>query len=190
MPNLIIIYGPPAVGKATIGRELSKLNNYKLLHTEMEAEYVLNFFEIGSKDYYSLSAKIKLITLQQLYLSNTKGVIFTYVHNFNYSNWKYIQSLFSKFKTNGKIFIIELYADINIRLNRNVQPDRLQNKKTKRNVVRSKEMLLKMEKTMIMNSSDNTNNLFLNENYLKIDTTNKSIQSTINIICNYFNDFK
>ena len=43
--NFIIIYGPAAVGKMTVGKELSKLTGYKLFHNHMSIEFVLQFFD-------------------------------------------------------------------------------------------------------------------------------------------------
>ena len=38
MPKFIMIVGPQAVGKMTVGQELSKITNLKLLHNHMTIE--------------------------------------------------------------------------------------------------------------------------------------------------------
>ena len=45
MPDLIMITGPQAVGKMTVGQELAKLTNFKLFHNHMSIDLVNNFSE-------------------------------------------------------------------------------------------------------------------------------------------------
>ena len=40
MPKFIQILGPQAVGKMTVGQELAKITNYKLLYNHMTIEMV------------------------------------------------------------------------------------------------------------------------------------------------------
>lgn len=44
MPKLIIITGPQAVGKMTVGQELSRMTNFKLFHNHMSIDLVNHFF--------------------------------------------------------------------------------------------------------------------------------------------------
>lgn len=43
--NLVIIFGPHAVGKMTVGQELAKLTGYKLFHNHMTIEVVAALFD-------------------------------------------------------------------------------------------------------------------------------------------------
>ena len=45
---IVVIFGPPAVGKMTVGREVARLTGYKLFHNHMTVEPVLEVFEFGS----------------------------------------------------------------------------------------------------------------------------------------------
>lgn len=49
--KLLILFGPPAVGKMTVGKELSALTGMKLFHNHMTIELVLPFFEFGTPPY-------------------------------------------------------------------------------------------------------------------------------------------
>jgi hypothetical protein len=42
--KFILITGPQAVGKMTVGQELEKITGLKLFHNHMSIELVLNFF--------------------------------------------------------------------------------------------------------------------------------------------------
>lgn len=51
MPNFILIIGPQAVGKMTVGQELSRITGYKLLHNHMTIEMVRLIFDYDRKSY-------------------------------------------------------------------------------------------------------------------------------------------
>ena len=46
--HFVFVFGPPAVGKMTVGRALAARTGYKLLHNHMTVEPVLEIFEFGS----------------------------------------------------------------------------------------------------------------------------------------------
>ena len=47
MPKFIMIVGPQAVGKMTVGQELSKITNLKLLHNHMTIELLTKIFALS-----------------------------------------------------------------------------------------------------------------------------------------------
>ena len=49
--SLIVIIGPPAVGKMTVAYELAKLTGHKVFHNHMAIEPALEFFEYGSPEF-------------------------------------------------------------------------------------------------------------------------------------------
>lgn len=46
--KLVIIFGPHAVGKMTVGQELSKITGLKLFHNHMTIDLVANFFDFDT----------------------------------------------------------------------------------------------------------------------------------------------
>ena len=44
--KLVLIFGPQAVGKMTVGQELAKITGLKLFHNHMTIDLVSNFFHI------------------------------------------------------------------------------------------------------------------------------------------------
>ena len=60
--DFIIIFGPQAVGKMTVGEELAKKTGYKLFHNHMTIDLVLQFFswEEGQDLVYDFREKILL----------------------------------------------------------------------------------------------------------------------------------
>ncbi|MDF2884003.1 MAG: hypothetical protein K0R54_4569 [Clostridiaceae bacterium] len=47
--KLIIIFGPHAVGKMTVGQELSKITNLKLFHNHMTIDIVNDLLKVCPK---------------------------------------------------------------------------------------------------------------------------------------------
>jgi adenylate kinase family enzyme len=47
--KFIIIFGPHAVGKMTVGQELEKLTGIKLFHNHISIDFVAPFFSYGTK---------------------------------------------------------------------------------------------------------------------------------------------
>ena len=52
--RLVYLYGPPAVGKLTIARELAVLTGFKLLHNHLSVNLVSSLFPYGSESYVRL----------------------------------------------------------------------------------------------------------------------------------------
>jgi hypothetical protein len=52
--KLVVIFGPPAVGKMTVGYELARLTGLRLFHKHMTIDLVLNFFEFGDERFLRL----------------------------------------------------------------------------------------------------------------------------------------
>lgn len=50
MPKLVLICGPQAVGKMTVGQELTKITDLKLFHNHMTIELLLQIFEHNQKN--------------------------------------------------------------------------------------------------------------------------------------------
>ena len=70
--NVIIITGPPASGKMTVGRELSTLISYPLFYNHMSIELVVPFFDFGTPAFSRLNRKIRFEIFNEfiIYLSS------------------------------------------------------------------------------------------------------------------------
>lgn len=147
--KLIIIFGPQAVGKMTVGHELEKTTDLKLFHNHMTIELVSPFFSYGSESGRRLVNLFRKEIFEEVAKSDLEGLIFTYVWAFNQkSDWDYIDNLCGIFESRGgTVYLVELEADVDTRLDRNKHPHRLSHKPTKRNLERSeKDLKDSMEK--------------------------------------------
>ena len=50
MMKLVLIFGPQAAGKMTVGQELVKMTDLKLFHNHMTIDLVSPFFDYSTKE--------------------------------------------------------------------------------------------------------------------------------------------
>ena len=185
MPKLVLICGPQAVGKMTVGQELTKITDLKLFHNHMTIELLLQIFEHKSKEFKELNSLFREQIFQKFANSSEYGLIFTYVWAFNMKeDWEYVENISKLFKKNGgEFYIVELEADINERFLRNKTENRLQHKPTKRNIEWSEQELLNSVTKYRLNSEHGE---IKQENYLRIYNTNLSAEDVAKMIKDKF----
>lgn len=180
--DFILIVGPPAVGKMTVGQELAKKLDFRLFYNHHSIELALNFFDWGDPEFGKINEGIRQLIFKTVSESKSiKGFIFTLVWAFNeQEDWDYVRELRNRFESNGWSFhVVELVAPTRIRLERNKTPNRLEFKASKRDVKASDNNLLKLDKKYRMNSLDKELEEF---NYVKIDNSDLSPQETVRAI--------
>ncbi len=183
--KLVIIFGPHAVGKMTVGQVLAKTTNLKLFHNHMTIDIVADLFEKMPQERQRLTELFRNEIFRSFVNSNEYGMIFTCMWALDKKeDWKYIDDLENLFKSNGgEVYYIELEADYNTRLQRNKTENRLLNKPSKRNIAKSENLFKDIEARHRFNSFPNEIN---KENYIKINNTNVSPQDVAKIIKDKF----
>ena len=179
--KFIIITGPQAVGKMTVGQELVKITNLKLLHNHMTIEVLTKIFDYSRDSFRKLNEEFRIQIFKEFAKSNEEGIIFTTTWDFDdEEEWDRIYKYIQIFKdNNAQIYIIELEADLEERLKRNKTENRLKNKELKRNLEWSEKDLLKSVKKYRFNSKENE---IKEKNYIRIDNTNINAKDTAEII--------
>lgn len=179
--KFVLIFGPQAVGKMTVGQELEKITELKLFHNHMTIELVSPFFSYGTETGKKLVGQFRQAIFEEVAKSDLEGLIFTYVWAFDLENERdYIDEVCSMFEARGgDIYFVELEADLEERLLRNKSPHRLQEKPTKRNVERSERNLLDTYEKYRLNSIDGE---IKRENYIRINNTNLSPEEVAKVI--------
>lgn len=169
--KFIIITGPQAVGKMTVGQELVKITSLKLLHNHMTIEVLTKIFDYNKESFRKLNEEIRIKILEEFAKSDEEGIIFTTTWDFNdKEEWDRINTYIQIFKeNNAQIYIVELEANLQERLKRNKTQNRLLNKPSKRNLKWSEQDLLKSVEKYRFNSKPNEIN---SKNYIIIDNTN------------------
>lgn len=152
--TLVFIIGPPAVGKMTVGRELSALTGIPLFHNHLSIEAVLPVFDFGTEAFNRLVTAFREHMLEEVAESDLPGLIFTFVWAFDMPEDRaYVEKLKSIFDSRGgRVVFAELSADQDTRLARNETEDRIAAKSSKQDVEKSRERLLAGDAKYRLNS--------------------------------------
>jgi hypothetical protein len=78
--KLILLYGPPAVGKLTIAKEIARLTGFKLFHAHLTVDLVASILPIGTPLYRKLVWDIRYAVFAEAAQANIDGLIFTTVY--------------------------------------------------------------------------------------------------------------
>jgi hypothetical protein len=183
--KFILIFGPPAVGKMTVGYELAKQTGLKLFHNHMAIEPVLEIFEFGDPAFDRLVINFRRRMFEEVAGSSLPGLIFTYVWALDQeSDKKFVDEMTEIFRCKGaEIYYVELKADLSERVERNATEFRLSQKPSKRDVAASEVRLLKNEERCKLNSDGD---FFYQMNYVKIDNTHLTAHDTAQKIVEAF----
>jgi hypothetical protein len=170
--SLVVIIGPPAVGKMTVGIELEKLTGLSLFHNHMSIDLAAKFFEPDSPSFGCLVGTVRRVVMEEVAgSSRLYGMIFTYVWNFSDPrDAAAIQRCAEIFAAHGKqTYYVELEADYEERVKRNTSELRLAMKPGKRDVAASMAQLNRLHEKHKTNS---TKELADRDYYLRINNTN------------------
>lgn len=179
--KLVIIFGPHAVGKMTVGQELEKITDLKLFHNHMTIDIVADLFENMPKERQRLTELFRNEIFKSFSNSNEYGMIFTCMWALDKKeDWDYIENLEQLFKNNGAdVYYVELEADYDTRIQRNTTENRLLNKPSKRDIAKSEKLFKNIESRHRLNSYPNE---IEKEHYIKINNTDIDPQNVANLI--------
>ncbi|GLX66663.1 hypothetical protein MU1_10070 [Paenibacillus glycanilyticus] len=113
------------------------------------------------------------------------GMIFTYVWGFDlHGDWDYVDAICKTIEEkDGEVYLVELEADLEKRLERNKTPHRLEHKPTKRDVARSERNLIQTTEKHRLNSFEGE---IKRANYIRINNTNLTADEVAEIIKSRF----
>ena len=171
MPKrFLVLWGPPAVGKMTVGQALEARTGLKLFHNHMTIEPFLPFFDFDDPAFQRLSLLFRQRLCEEVAASDLPGMTFTFVWGMeNPEDKAYIDGLADIFRDQGaEIYYAELRSSLATRLARNGTENRLRHKPSKRDLVFSKANLLEMSEKFVLNSSE-THPFFYQENTVVVD---------------------
>ena len=184
--KLVIVFGPHAVGKMTVGQELAKITDLKLFHNHMTIELVSNFFSYSNQEGKRLVALFRKEIFEAVAGSDLDGLIFTFMWALDMQeDWNYIDMVTKIFTDKGAdIYYVELEADFDVRIERNKTPNRLLHKPTKRDIDNSEDRFRRTENKYRLNSLEGEVPF---KNYIKINNTNINPEFTAQMIKEHFN---
>jgi len=167
--KLLILVGPPAVGKATIGRIIAEKTDFRLFHNHMIMDGIIELFGVGTPAEDRLSKMIRSEVIKEAAESRL-NLIFTYAWNFGSEKGKNNITIFKDIyeSKGGEVIFIELTAPLKIRMQRAETSERKRTKKHAPNA----------ERVAYLDSifSYESPRPFYFKNYSHIDTTRKTAE--------------
>lgn len=170
--RLLVLFGPPSVGKATIGQIIESNTDFKLFHNHMVMDGIMHIFGVGTPSEDRLS---KLVRTQIIEEAAEAGIdlIFTYVWNFGQEKGKVNIDTYKAIyeKHGGEVLFVELAAPLDVRVERASHPDRKRLKAHAPDANRVKQLETALNLT-------SPSPFFYPDAYKKVDTTNKTPEQT------------
>lgn len=185
--KIILIFGPQAVGKMTIGEKVGDAFDLPLLHNHVTLDVIWPY--IGwNKDTFRLSDQIRMGIFEHIAKDDSHpGIIFTFVWAFDMQeDWDYIETIKEIFnKESHNIYFVELAADLDERIRRNTTEYRLEKKPSKRNIEFSHAELTNSAEKHRLNSHENE---VQEDKYLKLDVTSLSAEESSQQVIDWIHD--
>lgn len=152
--HLVCIIGPPAVGKMTVGREVCDRSGFRLFHNHMSIEPLLGVFDFGSASFNRLNTMIRRQLLAESVVADLPGLVFSYAWDFaNTADTREVERLIEPVVDSGfPVDFVELYASQRVRLAREGGADRIDHKRSKRDVEWARAHVVELESVARFNT--------------------------------------
>ena len=206
MKKLVIIIGGQATGKMTVGEELSQITGLKLFHNHMSVELANHFYgffdKIASPEFqakqrelfFDMVHGVRKVVFANVARSYLDGMILTLVMYYDDKKDakifnKYVKWFTDSAKSIGEdveICAVELDCDIEERLKRNVTPNRLEKKPSKRNIEHSNDVVRRSLEHRTVANDDDIKKMNVHK-FFKINNTNLTAEQVAQMIKKEFN---
>lgn len=168
--KLLFLIGNSAVGKMTVGQELTKITPFRLFHNHMMIEPVLEVFGQFRGD---IIQKLRHVIFEEFAKTDNYGLVFTFMWAFDMpSDWEYLERVKKIFDLPEEdVYYVELIAPQEVRLQRNCTENRLKNKASKRDIDASNARLIRDDQNYRCESLPGEITF---PNYLRLETADLS----------------
>ena len=184
-PLLLIIVGPPAVGKMTVAHEVSLRTGLRVFHNHHTIDLVTPFFAFGTPPFDRLVNSFRQQLLTEVANSDLPGVVFTYVWAFNEgAEDEAVAAYTAPFRDLGRrVLFVELEASQEERLRRNRSPFRLEQKPVMRDLEWSEANLLQLDRHYELSSGGRFDD---RTDWLRLDNTRVPAPDAAELIIEHF----
>ena len=184
-PVLVVIVGPPAVGKMTVAHEISARTGLRVFHNHQTIDLITPFFAYGTPPFDRLVGSFRQQVLTEVATSDLPGVIFTYVWAFDEpGEQEAIDAYTAPFvEREQRVLFVELEANQQERLRRNRSEFRLAHKPVKRDLEWSDANLLEMDQRYTLSSGGRFD---CRDDWLRIDNTALAVPVVADLVIEHF----
>lgn len=178
--RLLLIIGPPAVGKMTVGREIARRSSFRLFHNHHTIEPLVEVFGHGTPPFTVLNGEFRRRVIEEA-ARHRIDLIFTLVWQLEEAgDEREVRELVAPYEVpGGQVLVAELYAGLDTRLRRNRGADRIAAKPTKADLEWSEAHVRDVERHRL--NSDPTggeptpaDDFLRRHPHLRLDTTDLS----------------
>ena len=182
--TLIFIIGPQAVGKMTVGHELSRATGYKFMSNHQTIEMLLPIFDFGTPSFRRLLFDFRVSIFEEVAASELPGFICSFVADFDSAlDRGQTECYVAPFvRRGGRVLFVELEASLETRLERNRTEYRKLHKPSKRDNEFSERLIYGDEEERLNVISG----FPYSYPHLKISNENLSPQEVVAKICEHF----
>lgn len=144
-----MLFGPPAAGKMTVGREVARLTPYRLLHNHATIEPLLSVFDWGMPAFDRLKDEFRTRIVEEAVASDLPGLVLTFAWALDLAeDTAVVEQMMAPVVGAGQpVDFVELWSSQETRLSREGTPLRLEHKASKRDVEWSRGNLLEWDAT-------------------------------------------
>ena len=171
--KIVFIFGSTAVGKMTVGQELTKITDLRLYHNHMMLEPILEIFggmdDEQNEHKRKILSRLRMVILEEFAASEHYGLIITGMLSMGNPNWETSLAPILKIfePSNADFYYVELFASQEVRLQRNITENRLKHKASKRDISVSNQRLINDD----VRYHYSTDGQITIGNYIKIDNS-------------------
>lgn len=181
--ELMVVFGPPAVGKMTVGRAVCERTDFKLFLNHHTIEPLADVFGMDTAPFRTLTSEFRHRVVQEAAAAEV-ALMLTLVWNLGgVEDARWVGALISPYASAGlPVSFIELAADLETRLARNRGEDRLLAKPSKRDLawsdahVRQRESwAMNTDPTVALASDD----LLTTHRHLRLDNSQPDSRAAV-----------
>ena len=174
--TLVLLFGPPAVGKMTVGRAIADSSGFRLFHNHHTIEPLLDVFDFGTPPFDRLLGEFRRRVLEEAAAADT-DLVFTVVWALDLpEDAAGMRRHLQPFVDCGRrVALVELYAGLETRLDRNHTPYRLAEKKSKRDLEWSDANVRDLERYQLNTDRPSVADPLIAEHrHLRLDNTDRT----------------
>ena len=108
--KLIIIHGPPAAGKLTVGTKLAELTGYKLFHNHLSIDFVKPVFEFGTPKFWDVIGQLRTNIIAEAARENI-SLIHTFCYEFSVDDDHFEKLIAAAEDNGGGVHLVLLLCD-------------------------------------------------------------------------------